>query len=42
MTSLPLPFYDNPLLFGRDTTERLLAFEPAAGKRPSRRFCRAR
>ncbi len=29
MTSLPLPFYDNPLLFGRDATGGLLAFEPA-------------
>ena len=31
MTSLPLSFYNNPLLFGRDTTSRLLAFEPADG-----------
>jgi DNA polymerase elongation subunit (family B) len=29
LTSLPLPFYDNPLLFGRDATANLLAFDPA-------------
>ena len=29
MTALPLPFYDNPLLFGRGATSHLLAFEPA-------------
>ena len=29
MTSLPLPFYDNPLLFGHDSTRGLLAFRPA-------------
>ena len=28
MTALPLPFYDNPLLFGRDATRNLIAFEP--------------
>ncbi|HET7876191.1 MAG TPA: DNA polymerase domain-containing protein [Methylomirabilota bacterium] len=28
MTRLPLPFYDNVLLFGRDQTPGLLAFEP--------------
>jgi DNA polymerase elongation subunit (family B) len=28
LTALPLPFYDNPLLFGRDATSHLLAFEP--------------
>jgi DNA polymerase I len=28
LTSLPLPFYDNPLLFGHDPTGGLLAFEP--------------
>ena len=28
MTSLPVPFYDNPLLFGRDSTPGLLAFTP--------------
>ncbi len=31
MTSLPLPFYDNPLLFGRAGSSGLLAFEPAGG-----------
>ena len=29
MTSLPLPFYDNPLLFGHDPARGLLAFRPA-------------
>ena len=29
MTSIPLPFYDNPLLFGHDATTGLLAFRPA-------------
>ncbi|HKW95866.1 MAG TPA: DNA polymerase domain-containing protein [Methylomirabilota bacterium] len=29
MTSIPLPFYDNPLLFGHDDTRGLLAFRPA-------------
>ncbi|HSE06077.1 MAG TPA: DNA polymerase domain-containing protein [Methylomirabilota bacterium] len=29
MTSIPLPFYDNPLLFGHDPTPGLLAFRPA-------------
>ena len=29
MTPLPLPFYDNPLLFGHDTSSGLLAFEAA-------------
>ena len=28
MTSIPLPFYGNPLLFGRDETPGLLAFVP--------------
>jgi DNA polymerase elongation subunit (family B) len=28
LTSLPLPFYDNPLLFGRAGTPGLVAFEP--------------
>jgi len=28
VTSLPLPFYDNPLLFGHDTSGALIAFEP--------------
>jgi DNA polymerase, archaea type len=28
LTTLPLPFYDNPLLFGRDQTPGLLAFVP--------------
>jgi DNA polymerase elongation subunit (family B) len=28
LTRFPLPFYDNPLLFGRDQTPGLLAFEP--------------
>ncbi len=28
MTSLPLPFFDNPLLFGRGASRGLLAFEP--------------
>ena len=28
MTSIPLPFYDNPLLFGHDPTPGLLAFRP--------------
>ncbi len=27
MTSLPLPFYDNPLLFGHDASRGLLAFD---------------
>lgn len=31
MTSLPLPFYANPLLFGHDASDGLLAFEPADG-----------
>jgi len=31
LTSLPLPFYDNPLLFGHDASGGLLAFEPADG-----------
>ncbi|HEY7652464.1 MAG TPA: DNA polymerase domain-containing protein [Methylomirabilota bacterium] len=29
MTSIPLPFYDNPLLFGHDAATGLLAFRPA-------------
>jgi DNA polymerase elongation subunit (family B) len=29
VTALPLPFYDNALLFGRDTTSSLIAFEPS-------------
>ncbi len=29
MTSIPLPFYDNPLLFGHAATIGLLAFRPA-------------
>ncbi|MGH7375693.1 MAG: DNA polymerase domain-containing protein [Candidatus Rokuibacteriota bacterium] len=29
MTSIPLPFYDNPLLFGHDATTGLLGFRPA-------------
>ncbi len=29
MTSIPLPFYDNPLLFGHDSATGLLAFRPA-------------
>jgi len=29
LTSIPLPFYDNPLLFGHDATRGLLAFRPA-------------
>ena len=29
MTAIPLPFYDNPLLFGHDATQRLLAFRPS-------------
>jgi DNA polymerase, archaea type len=29
LTSIPLPFYDNPLLFGHDATTGLLAFRPA-------------
>ena len=28
LSALPLPFYDNPLLFGRDGTRGLLAFAP--------------
>jgi len=28
LTSIPLPFYDNPLLFGHDPTPGLLAFRP--------------
>jgi len=28
LTSLPLPFYDNPLLFGHDASRGLLAFDP--------------
>lgn len=28
MTSIPLPFYDNPLLFGRDASPGLLAVDP--------------
>jgi DNA polymerase elongation subunit (family B) len=28
VTPLPLPFYDNPLLFGHDASRGLLAFEP--------------
>ena len=28
MARVPLPFYDNPLLFGRDPSPGLLAFEP--------------
>jgi DNA polymerase I len=31
LTSLPLPFYDNPLLFGRDASQGLLAFEAGDG-----------
>ena len=38
MTSLPLPFYDNPLLFGRDPTPGLLAFE--LGERAVRVYAR--
>ncbi len=30
-SSLPLPFYDNPLLFGRAGRRGLIAFEPAGG-----------
>ena len=29
MTAIPLPFYDNPLLFGHDATRGLLGFRPA-------------
>ena len=29
MSALPLPFYDNPLLFGHDASRGLLAFEAA-------------
>jgi DNA polymerase elongation subunit (family B) len=29
LTSIPLPFYDNPLLFGHDPAPGLLAFRPA-------------
>jgi DNA polymerase elongation subunit (family B) len=29
LTSIPLPFYDNPLLFGHDATTGLLGFRPA-------------
>ena len=29
MTAIPLPFYDNPLLFGHDPTPKLLAFRPS-------------
>ncbi|HET8529922.1 MAG TPA: 3'-5' exonuclease, partial [Methylomirabilota bacterium] len=29
MTAIPLPFYDNPLLFGHDPTRALLAFRPS-------------
>ena len=29
MTSIPLPFYDNPLLFGHAGTRGLLAFRPS-------------
>jgi DNA polymerase I len=29
LTSIPLPFYDNPLLFGHDSATGLLAFRPA-------------
>jgi DNA polymerase elongation subunit (family B) len=29
LTSIPLPFYDNPLLFGHDASRGLLAFRPA-------------
>lgn len=29
MSSLPLPFYDNPILFGRSGRRGLIAFEPA-------------
>ena len=28
MSAIPLPFYGNPLLFGRDDTPSLLAFAP--------------
>ena len=31
MTTVPPAFYDNPLLFGHDTTRGLLAFRPADG-----------
>ncbi|MDP2626001.1 MAG: DNA polymerase domain-containing protein [Candidatus Rokubacteria bacterium] len=31
MTSIPRLFFDNPLLFGRDATEGLVAFEPRDG-----------
>ncbi|HEY7038132.1 MAG TPA: 3'-5' exonuclease, partial [Methylomirabilota bacterium] len=31
MTTVPLRFYDNPLLFGHDPTRGLLAFRPADG-----------
>jgi len=29
LTSIPLPFYENPLLFGHDSARGLLAFRPA-------------
>jgi DNA polymerase elongation subunit (family B) len=29
LTAIPLPFYDNPLLFGHDPTPKLLAFRPS-------------
>jgi hypothetical protein len=29
LTSIPLPFYDNPLLFGHDPARGLLAYRPA-------------
>jgi len=29
LTAIPLPFYDNPLLFGHDATPHLLAFRPS-------------
>ena len=29
MTAIPLPFYDNPLLFGHAATRGLLAFRPS-------------
>jgi len=29
LTSIPVPFYDNPLLFGHDATTGLLGFRPA-------------
>jgi DNA polymerase elongation subunit (family B) len=39
VTSLPLPFYDNPLLFGHDASRDLIAFEP--GQSSVRVYARA-